>query len=270
MRIPATSPGKSKSRLTIDDISGSDNLVGYWKCYDLSGLTVPDHSGNGFHLTMTNKEGIAGNSSSWLGTNPGWLSLHSGDTPLLTGLSGSLLDTGTNWVVVCGEFEMESVLSDADLGQAWEVALPDDGGANSDYLGFNISLGAQVFAFRVSIDKAVWDDSGSTPTSRVTAGENTGDDGPHGIAGVFRPGTSISASVDGNALVTTALNAAVTGLDMTTEQGGSFGFGNGYNSSNWSALRNYQVWSFTSEPPDLDATLLWMAANPDKIPGWWL
>jgi len=269
MRIPAAS-SVSKSNLTIDDISGSPNLVGYWKGYDMSGLTVPDHSGNGFDLTMTNKEGIAGDTSSWIDTNPGWLSLTEGDTPLLTNLNGSKLDTGTNWVVICGELWMDNVFSDGDMGQAWEVALPNEGGANTDYLGFNLSIGAQVFAFRVSIDKAVWDDGGATPTSRVTVGENNGDDGPHAVAGVFRPGTSISASVDGNALVTTALNAAVTGLEMSTEQGGSFGFGNGYNATTWSAVRNYQVWSFTSEPPVLDETLKWMSTNPDKIPGWWL
>ena len=282
-KIMRRTGGRSTSGVTINDIDASQtpSLVGYWKCNESSGLTVKDYSGNGFDLTIVPSIDFGPRDESfWWGTNPGYLTLEHGDKALRTGMLNSLLDTKAKFVIASYELIQQNVYSDSDMGQACIVENPfPDESASSDYLGFTLSAGGVgVQAFRVAIDKAVYDDLGAFPTSRITAADNTvppGASGPDGNSGVFRPDVpNISFSRNGESLITVAVDASVTELKMTQADGGTFGFGTSHAASqdfhHWTAIRNYQVWAFDAEPDNLDLTLQWLSANPNNIPKWWI
>lgn len=286
MRTSTVRPA-SASTIQTFDVDSTPSLIGFWSCSDATGTKVRDFSKHGHHLTIQhgkvddpNGLGVGDVNRGpgfWWGENPGWLTLKHGDRASITPIAGTPLATGTNHVVAVYEIMQHSVFSDADMGQAWYVygQYDDPQGPKSNYLGYSLSSGGVgVLTFRTSIDKAVYDDMGAYPTSRLTVGFNiaVGNSGPDTIAGAFVPGVANYASLNGSATESLALDASVTELET---QLNTFGLKSSYAVSNvadnpWTAIRNYQLWSFETLPPNLDMTLQWLSASPGKLPPWWV
>ena len=248
------------ARIENFDVQGTPALRGYWKCNDGGGL-VRDSSQYGNHLTLElSGEGFT---SETIWTNKsGWLSIKNHDRARIT-LTDSL-NTGARFVVLSCNIEHENVLSDCDLGSAWD----SDGILTGTYRGFSVAPLGDIMAMRVTKytpGVGNWTNADLTMHQAVATGQPLLT--PLGLAGAFRPSVSVSLSMDGAALITTA-----TTIDTLTAQDGTFALGaanlnlpvDGY-----TAIRNYQLWAFDTEPPLLDETLKWMSAHPGLIPWWW-
>lgn len=246
------------------DTANHPSLKGYWKCND-GGITVRDYSQYGNHLALElSGDGFASIDGSW-GNKPGFLSIKNHDRAYIA-LTASLT-TAAKFVVVSCEIEHQNVLSDCDLGTAWN----SDGIATGEYRGFSIAPLGDVFAFRVTKYTPGVGDWPANPAGDLTmsqavaTGQPLGT--PIGIAGVFRPATSVSLTVDGGALIT-----AATMIDTLTSQSGTFALGAAnlnLSSDGYTAIRNYQLWAFDTAPPRLDDTLRWMGRHPGLVPWWW-
>jgi hypothetical protein len=263
---------KLRRRTTLENVTidrfnaaGTPSLAAYWPCSDGSGTTVRDYSQYGHHLTWQQGT-VGGNLSNPWSYKNGYLSLIHGDKATVSGITDSLLDSQDRIVVVSGSFQSGNVLSDADMGTAWEVAL-EDGSGNPDYLGFSVSTGADVMVFRISTPD-------ETPgvgfaTERTDAGSGSITTGtPHGVAGVFVPGDSVRCSIDGGSIISTAtLYTSVPSVNVfglcSTRASGFIG------SVAPSSVAHYQVWVFDAEPPRLNEALQLMSLHPGVLPRWW-
>ena len=240
-------------------------LRGYWKCND-GGSTVRDYSQYGNHLTLE----LSGDgfTSETVWTNkPGWMSIKDHDRAWID-LTASLT-TADKFVVVSCNLEHENVLSDCDLGTAWN----SDGIATGAYRGFSIAPLGDIIAFRVTEYTPGVGNWGANPNADLTMAQAGMQDReylltPLGVAGAFRPGASVSLSIDGSALVTEA-----TATATLESQDGVFALGaadlNFPDVNGYTAIKNYQIWAFASEPPRLDYTLRWMSRYPGLLPPWW-
>ena len=172
--------------------------------------------------------------------------------------TGTPLDTDTNFVVAHAEFYIHAdVINDLDTAWDWDCGTAHDFEQTNDtYQGFTLA-GA--------IGQGVWCRVASAPTNKedttlrvVTVKTNIS------LAGGFKPSTSVIGSLDGNGLDTT-----VSARATLVAQDGKFGLGPSSSKSRVS-VRNYQLWSFASEPVYMDETVEWLAINPGKIPPWWI
>ena len=249
------------ARIENFNVSRTPSLKGYWKCSD-GGSTVRDYSQYGNHLTIE----LSGDgfTSSTIWTNkPGWMSLKNHDRAR-TAITSSLT-TGSKFVVLSCNIEHENVLSDCDLGTAWD----SDGISSGDYRGFSVAPLGDIMAMRATAYTPGAGDWAANMDLTMSQAVMTGQPllTPLGLAGTFRPSTSVSLSIDGSALTTTA-----TTIATLSAQTGTFALGSAnlnLTNSGYTAIRNYQLWAFDTEPPLLDETLKWMSANPGLLPWWW-
>lgn len=241
---------------TIDQIDAANtpSLVGFWKCDD-SGSTILDYSGNDHHLTVTNTN-LGGVYDSFESVEDaqsfkeGWFSMVKGTKAEVVATS-TPLDTGANFVVAHAEFYIHDEFSsfwDFDCGTAHDF--------EGEYKGFTLAGAvAQGVWCRVAASEVDKEDT----TFRVVEGFTD-----ISLAGGFKPSTSVIGSSDSNGLDTTAsLRASLVAQD------GKFGLGPSSSRIRVS-VRNYQLWSFATEPVYMDETVEWMAINPGKIPPWWI
>ncbi len=249
---------------TIDAINPADfhSLRGYWKCND-GGLVVHDYSSYGNDLALElSGSGFANITESW-GNKPGWLSIKNHDRAYIA-LTPSLT-TGSRFVIVSCNIEHQNVISDCDLGTAWN----SDGIATGAYRGFSIAPLGDIFAFRVTEytpGAGNWaPNMDLTMTQAVVTGQPLLS--PVGLAGAFKPGVSVSISSDGSALVTEATTTAALESQSSTFALGAADLN--LTSDGYTAIKNYQIWAFDHEPPLFDKTVQWMSANPGLIPWWW-
>lgn len=270
-RLERLHPVRAKSRVIVSpyetarienfDVANTPSLVGYWKCDD-GRSTVRDYSKYQNHLTLElSGEGFT--SETVWSNKPGWLSIKNHDRARIA-LTSSLTTAG-KFVVVSCNFEHQNVLSDCDLGTAWN----SDGIATGAYRGFSIAPLGDIIAFRVTEYTPGAGNWASNMDLTMTQAVSSGNAlmTPLGLSGAFRPATSVSLSIDGGALVTSATTTATLGSQESTFALGAAHLDLG--SSGYTAVRNYQLWAFDSEPPLLDETLKWMSANPGLLPWWW-
>lgn len=262
--FPKTSSVRPDTIDTID-VSQFAALRGYWKCDD-GGGTVQDYSQYGNHLAVE-LSGVGFTSESMWTTKPGWMCVKNHDRARIT-LTPSLT-IGDKFIVLSCEIENENVLSDCDMGTAWNSA----GMPTGEYRGFAVSTLGDVSGFRVSEYSLGGGASGHPDLiftdDAITGGNPVGVGTGYGLSGVLRPGVSISTSISGAALTTSA--AAPASLEA---QDNTFALASARNTgfetiTGYTAVRNYQLWAFDTEPPLLEQTLKWMSANPGLIPWWW-
>lgn len=249
----------------IDRIAPSDfpSLKGYWKCDDRA-ATIRDYSMYGNHLALEHHPTRGFDANTAWSNKAGWLSIRNHDKASIA-LTPSLTTAG-KFVVVSCDFEHENVISDCDLGSAWN----SDGIATGEYRGFSIAPLGDIIAFRVTEYTPGAGNWASNMDLTMTQAVMTGQPllTPIGVAGAFRPATSVSLSIDGSELVTEATTTATLGA-----QSGTFALGAAdlnLPAYGYTALRNYQIWAFDTEPPRLDYTLRWMSKYPGLIPPWWI
>ena len=244
---------------SIDDIDAANtpSLVGFWKCDD-SGNQILDYSGNDHHLTVTNTN-LGSPQDSFDSVEEaqsfkdGWFSMVKGTKAEVVAI-GTGLDTGSNFVVAHAEFYVNGTFNsfwDFDCGTAHDFEETDD-----TYQGFTLAGAvAQGVWCRVAAGKGALDDT----TIQTVVGFTD-----ISLAGGFKPSTSVLGSSDENGLDTT-----VSAKASLTAQDGKFGLGPSSSQVRVS-VRNYQLWSFSSEPVYMDETIEWLAHNPGKIPPWWV
>ena len=240
-------------------------LRGYWKCND-GGSTVHDYSQYGNHLTLE-LSGAGFTAATVWSTKPGWMCVKNHDRARIA-LTDSLT-IGDKFIVLSCEIENENVLSDCDMGTAWN----SNGMATGEYRGFSVSTLGTVSGFRTSEYSlgggAVGHPDLIFTDDALTNDNPTGIDSGYGLAGAFRPGVSISTSMAGAELTTSAaapatLEAQESTFALASARNAGFEELTGY-----TAVRNYQLWAFDSEPPRLDYTLRWMSRYPGLLPPWW-
>jgi hypothetical protein len=249
---------------TVDSIDASayPQLRGFWKCNEGSGSTVIDYSMYSNNLTIE-LSGDGFNASSVWSNKPGWLSIKNHDRARIA--INASLTTGAKFVIVACSMEHENVLSDCDLGTAWN----SDGIATGAYRGFSIAPLGDIIAMRVieyTPGAGNWaSNMDLTMTQAVATGQPLRT--PLGIAGVFRPATSVSLSINGGALITSNTTTETLGSQDNTFALGSANLN--LSSDGYTAIKDYQLWVFDKAPPRLNETLIWLSNNPGKVPWWW-
>lgn len=247
------------------DVSAHPSLRGYWKCND-GGLVVRDYSMYANDLTVE-LSGVGFDEQTMWSTKPGWMCVKSHDRARIA-LTPSLT-IGDKFIVLSCEIENENVLSDCDMGTAWDSS----GMSTGEYRGFAVSTLGDVSGFRVSEYSLGGGASGHPDLiftdDAITSNNPVGVGSGYGLAGVFRPGVSISTSISGGQLTTSA--AAPSVLEA---QGDTFALASARNNgfeaqTGYTAVRNYQLWAFDTAPPRLDDTLRWMSQHPGLVPWWW-
>jgi hypothetical protein len=244
---------------SIDDIDAENtpSLAGFWKCDETSGDQILDYSGYGNHLIVTNTNLGSPNDSfesidQAQSFKSGWFSMVKGTKAEIA--ASGILDTGSNFVVAHAEYYVHSGFNDFwdfDTGTAHDFEETND-----TYQGFTLAGAvAQGVWCRVAAGTT---DKEDTTIRAISSRTNIS------LAGGFKPSTSVLACLDGGALDSTASARA-----SLTAQDGKFGFGPS-SSRERVSLRNYQIWSFASEPVYMDETIEWLSHNPSKIPPWWV
>jgi hypothetical protein len=244
------------SQVTIDMINPSEtpSLVGFWKGNDVVGSTVPDSSGNGYDLTIThNNPGVYDAEfetvAEMAAYRSGYLTLAPFTTATIE-VSGTDLDTQGNSIIWTAELIAEGTLNDADMGTAWDF------GASGTYEGF--MLGGQANSWYARVKSLTPSATTTTSGTSVSAGTSIY------IAAGFVPSDRLVSCVNGGTLQ----NQSTTVASLVA-QDGRFGFGVSASQERIS-VRNYQLWSFSAEPANLNNTVEWMSHNPGKIPAWWV
>lgn len=285
------------TRPTVEEIdaAGTPSLVGYWKCDEGGGEVLHDSSGNGYHLNYgdgaepgfgqspkVDSFPVVTAAEMW-NRKPGYL------TPLggygfYRDIAGTLLDTGTNYAILCAEIfvtDDTSIGLDFDAGWYWAGrrttdALPDN---FPQPYGLNIGQVGDTIWIRFA-----WDDANTTksdivyptlaynlkPYSTLVSGEGLGDT-DWAIAGAYVPGTEVRATAKHDLTVSTfgAVGAETFPASMGA-QGDIFGVRGQTGFTKAAGIRHIQAWSFAAEPPYLNETLIWLSANPGRIPPWWV
>lgn len=240
-------------------------LRGFWKCDDGSN-TVHDYSQYGNHLAME-FSGDGFNSETCWTTKPGWLCIKNHDRARIA-LTPSLT-IGDKFIVVGCEFENENVLSDCDMGTAYNSA----GIAAGEYRGFSVASLGDVVGLRVSEYAPGLGPSGHPDLifhEAITSGNPLLS--PFGFAGALLPSTSVRASFAGDVVV--ADTGATTPPASIEAQDSTFALAGARNSgfeaiTGYTAVRNYQLWAFATQPPHLEYSLRWLSEHPGCIPPWW-
>jgi hypothetical protein len=263
---------------TIDqvDAANTPSLVGFWKCYDIEGDTVPDHSGNSYDLKLVCTKQGAPIGAAGCDVSPAF-SLVNGFLKVgvsygyLIDVAGTLLDTGANHVLFSAEFYNDDNANDTDIGTAcFGNALPSDA---ASFTGFNLGSVGSVIQSRVRFD------SGGSKESQV---DNPSF--PQGdrcaIAGCFKPSAAFTGAYHsfGDASGSDTVSGIETGTGSgaglepaaLVAQNNYFGVRCSSGTSDTIPVRNLQVWSFPSAPVYLDETAVWLASNPGAIPPWWI
>lgn len=246
------------------DPTSHPSLKGYWKCND-GVSTVRDYSQYGNHLTVE-LSGVGFTAKTMWSTKPGWMCIKNHDRARIA-LTPSL-SVGDKFIIVACEVENENMLSDCDLGTAWNSA----GLSTGEYRGFSVATVFGVLALRTS-EYVLGGGIPAHPDLVLTNAAVVEQPillRPWNVAGVFKPGVSVDLYRDGlpetsEATTTATLEAQENSFALAAARNAGYEDTTGY-----TAVRNFQLWAFDAEPPRLHDTLRWMSANPGLVPWWWV
>jgi len=264
---------------SIDEVNTADipELAAYYKCTDYRNGVIPDHSGNGYDLSF-----ICAKANNAIGDDvcgyldagislvgDGYLAMTDGIAAVID-VAGTKLDTLGKYAIVVCEFYCDQASSDSDLGTAWQGS-PNLTTDNVDLTGFQVQSVGVGIGTRVS-----WNEAKSSLS--ITAVTNVGETGV--IAGCFDPSTALHGSISrfdskgklialASSTTTTVQGTEITPIPASLDaQLGKFGLR--ATAIRNIPIKNYQVWTFDTEPLYMTETLKWMAMNPGKIPTWWI
>lgn len=302
-----TSKISGPSALSINDVVPANipELVGFWKCSDVASDTIPDHSGNGYDLTHTwlgeSPTNIGVYDAAQHSTDANWFiegdnfvlpSRRAGFTVDVTGTS--LLPQQNQYVIYACEVRVADTgggSSDFDWGGAMLIghapadAAPQEG---MQFGGFGF-IGQMRYFLQPQVSN-VWMDVdspasyGGGATGAIYPGFASSGD-VIGMCCAFVPSSGFMGAVHGFSAngeagghtygYSTTPPPGKTVPDTLIVQNNLFGFrttSGGYyvGASPGPGCKNLQAWHFSSEPPRLADTVKWLAANPGKIPSWWV
>lgn len=261
--------------LSIDDVNSQDlpSLAAFYRASDYDGSTgtLKDQSKNGLDLRLIcTREGQPMGVNEACTADPaiiaedGYISV-GGNWALVVDVTGTPLDTLTNHVIWVVELNQDNANSDTDYGTGWQ------GGAfTSDadtFNGFNLGAINNVVQMRTL-------NAGASKNLVNYIGFEIGD--KCNFAYGFKPGTGGVAAyrvdkADGSVVLSgLTVGASVDTQTSLTAQNGKFGIRATGVGSNCLPFKTIQVWSFPSLPFNMDATVEWLAHNPNRIPPWFI
>jgi len=257
---------KQATNITIDDIDGAStpSLIAYYKCSDAADGVIPDHSGNGYDLSVNVALDGANSFSTlqeMLAFKAGYLSVKRYDGGEID-ITGTLLDTQDKVVLVCCDMYYDNDgTRDIDAGTSHDI---NERGTDP-YQGWMVGGAGTSNYFRAT--KYV------DPNPNYYFNQTTVVSGQAVIAGAFIPSTAVYNSVNGEATKTTTLGVPVGDISTVSSllaQDGKFAI-TGVDAVSTS-VRNYQVWAWdAADAPSnavLSDTVKWLSTNPGKIPKW--